>query len=229
MPTRILREGINSSTRVNALSMGAEILYRRLMSVADDYGRFYGAAATVRGACWPINPHTIRDEDVSNWMIECCRGERPLISMYQHDGVVYLQINDFKQQTRSPSKFPEPCKSSANHLLSNCEASANHLLSLVGVGVGDEGGGGGGGGIRDAKAWPLAAAAIRERFPTTDDGLIVEVIALAVAKCVENDAAPITDWQMADAVRVATRSGQHSAALYKKTIPEVVKSWIREA
>lgn len=225
MPTRILREGINSSTRVNALSMGAELLFRRLMSVADDYGRFYGAAATIRGACWPINPHTIRDEEVANWMIECCRGERPLISMYQHDGVDYLQIHDFKQQTRSPSKFPEPCKSSANHLLSNCESSAGKMLALVGVGVGD------GGGIRNAEAetWPLAAAAIRERFPATDDKLIVELIMLAIAKCIEKEAEPITDQQMAEVVRTATRPGQQSAALYKKTIPEVVKSWLRES
>ena len=223
MPNRILREGINSSARINALSMGAELLFRRLMSVVDDYGRFYGAAATVRGACWPINPQTICEQDVSNWIAECCQGDKPLISLYSVDGGVYLQINDFKQQTRSKSKFPEPCKQSDSNPLAGCGQVASNLSALVGGGVG----------IRNAKAeaeaWPLAAAAIRERFPTTDDGLIVEVIALAVAKCVENNAAPITDWQMADAVRVATRSGQHSAALYKKTIPEVVKSWIREA
>ena len=39
MPSRILREGINTSPKVNALSPMAELFYRRLMTVADDYGR----------------------------------------------------------------------------------------------------------------------------------------------------------------------------------------------
>ena len=40
MPNRILRDGILMSPRVNVLSSEAELFYRRLMSVVDDYGRF---------------------------------------------------------------------------------------------------------------------------------------------------------------------------------------------
>ena len=51
MPNRILREGILSSERVDALSEGAEILYRRLMSVVDDYGRYFAHPTLIRSAC----------------------------------------------------------------------------------------------------------------------------------------------------------------------------------
>ena len=36
MPNRILREGILTSERVNALSWEAEVFYRRLMSAVDE-------------------------------------------------------------------------------------------------------------------------------------------------------------------------------------------------
>ena len=41
MPNRILRDTILRSERVARLSPTAELFYRRLMSVADDYGRYY--------------------------------------------------------------------------------------------------------------------------------------------------------------------------------------------
>ena len=40
MPSRIIRDGILTSERINALTERAELFYRRLMSVVDDYGRF---------------------------------------------------------------------------------------------------------------------------------------------------------------------------------------------
>jgi hypothetical protein len=39
MPNRELREGILTSERINALTFPAEVFYRRLMSVVDDFGR----------------------------------------------------------------------------------------------------------------------------------------------------------------------------------------------
>ena len=118
MPTRIVREGINSSHRINALSPGAELFYRRLMNVADDYGRYYAAPGTLRGACWPTCPEKVTDKQVSDWLRECSTGDNPLISIYESTGCRYLVIENFGQQTRSKSKFPEP----ANHLLITCES-----------------------------------------------------------------------------------------------------------
>lgn len=124
MPIRIVREGINSSARINALSRGAELFYRRLMSVVDDYGRFHGSPATLRGACWPTCPENVTEDEVKQWMEECLQvhskclaGATPLIFLYEANGFRYLQLTDFRQQTRSESKFPDP----ANQLHSNCD------------------------------------------------------------------------------------------------------------
>ena len=118
LPNRIVRDGINSSSRINNLSPGAEILYRRLMSVADDFGRFYASPATVRGACWPTNPEKVTERQVSKWLSECCQGSRPLIITYEVKGCKYLELQDFGQQTRSKSKFPSQ---SDGKLISDCE------------------------------------------------------------------------------------------------------------
>ena len=108
MPNRILRDGINSSPRINALSPGAEILYRRLMSVADDYGRFYAAPGTIRGACWPTSPNKVKESQISRWMIELQSGDRPLLKIYTVKGCLFLEIDGFDQRRRSKSKYPEP-------------------------------------------------------------------------------------------------------------------------
>jgi hypothetical protein len=68
--------------------------------------------------------------------------------------------------------------------------------------------------------WPLAAAAIRDRFPTADDALVFELVELARTAAPEVD-----DGDMPAVIEAATRPGQKSAALYRKTVPEVVRSW----
>lgn len=117
MPSRILREGINSSSRILALSPGAEILYRRLMSVVDDYGCYHAAAQTVLAACWPTMPDKVCLQDVDRWLAECQQGDRPLLKIYLHDGAKYLQMNDFNQKVRTKSKFPQP----ADNLQADCQ------------------------------------------------------------------------------------------------------------
>lgn len=132
MPTRLIREGILSSARINALSFGAEIFYRRLMSVADDYGRYYASPGTLRGACWPTSPDKVKDSQVFEWLSECCKGADPLIVTYYVKGCNYLQIQGFNQQTRSKSKFPEyvsNCLASASQVISKCLADDTQVLS----------------------------------------------------------------------------------------------------
>lgn len=107
MPNRILREGINSSPRVDQLSPLAEIMYRRLMSVADDYGRYYGSARTVRGGCWPTHQNPPSEDQVEDLLRECSDPSIGLIRLYTAKGQRYLEIIDFNQQTRSKSKFPQ--------------------------------------------------------------------------------------------------------------------------
>ena len=124
MPTRVLREGILSSPRINALSPMAELFYRRLMTVADDYGRYYASPATMRGACWPTCPDRVTDKQVAGWLDECLAGDNPLIIKYTSGGNHYIQVQNFGQQTRSKSKFPEPTE---NNMLSSCESDDKQM------------------------------------------------------------------------------------------------------
>ena len=127
MPNRILREGIISSPRVDRLSPMAEIMYRRLMSVADDYGRYYGAPRMVRAACWPFHPNPPSEAEIEGLLAECAQPDSRLLAIYQHKNQAFLEILDFRQQTRSKSKFPEHDISP----LATCEKPATQLLSTT--------------------------------------------------------------------------------------------------
>src|SRR6266568_2606387 len=111
MPTRIIREGILTSEKVNALSERAELFYRRLLSVVADSGRNYAHPITLRGACYPLKPETAGEAEVSQFLNECVQAG--LIEIYGQGK--FLTILNFGQQRRAKSKFPAPehCQSRA--------------------------------------------------------------------------------------------------------------------
>ena len=108
MPNRIVREGILTSETVASLSWAAEVFYRRLMSVVDDYGRFHALPKIMRAACYPLQIDKVSDADIGKWTAECV--EAALVSVYlASDGKRYIQIEKFRQQVRlKQSKFPDP-------------------------------------------------------------------------------------------------------------------------
>lgn len=106
MPTRIIRDGILTSDRVNALSERAELFYRRLMSVCDDYGRFSANRQLLRSYCYPLRVDDISLKLIEQWLGECVRAR--LIFLYVVEGKEYLQMIDFGQRMQSKSKHPEP-------------------------------------------------------------------------------------------------------------------------
>ncbi len=124
MPTRILREGIISSERVNSLTERGELFYRKLMSVVDDYGRFFANTISILGSCYPMRPD-VCEADVKQFLNECV--EKGLVVIY--GGGKYLLMLEFRQQTRSRSKFPEP---TANELLIKCKADSQQMSRVVG-------------------------------------------------------------------------------------------------
>lgn len=108
MPKRLLRDGILESRAVNALSEPAEILYRRLMSIVDDYGRFEADPELIRARCFPLQLDRWPTERVARIFAELHR-DSPLILHYSVGQKSYLQIQNFGQriQTKS-SKCPDP-------------------------------------------------------------------------------------------------------------------------
>jgi hypothetical protein len=107
VPSRLLREGILDSEAVNALSFPAEVFYRRLMSVVDDFGRFDGRPSVLRSRLYPLKVESVREADISRWIAECEKAG--LIVLYEHSQKRYLQILDFRQRLdRAKAKFPLP-------------------------------------------------------------------------------------------------------------------------
>jgi hypothetical protein len=163
MPVRILREGILTSERVDLLSPAAEVFYRRLMSVVDDFGRYYANPKLLRSACYPLK-EKLESEQVLQWMNECVSAG--LIVAYQHENKDYLQVERFCQQVRAKkSKFPDPIAGAKNPLAVAKQLPENdeqtpesaHLVGDVGeVGDVDEGGDGGVGAHEPPRAVQIA-------------------------------------------------------------------------
>lgn len=107
MPDRILRAGIITSERVNKLSWSAEVFYRRLMSIVDDYGRYEFNRSLLRSQLYPLKVDRVSVSDIVKWSVECA--EAGLIRLYTIDGKEYIEIIDFNQRLRAmKSKFPAP-------------------------------------------------------------------------------------------------------------------------
>lgn len=106
MPVRMLREGILDSEAVNSLSAEAEVFYRRLMSVVDDYGRFDARPAVLRSRLYPIKIDAVFEVDVAKWLADCCRAG--LVRTYEVDGKPYLEFLRLGSPRAKVSKFPAP-------------------------------------------------------------------------------------------------------------------------
>lgn len=107
MTDRIVRSGILSSERVCSLSWAAEVFYRRLMSVADDFGRFDGRLTILRVSLYPLQIDKVSDSDVGKWRLETAKAG--LVRVYAVDGKEYVEIVNFGQRMRAEkSKWPAP-------------------------------------------------------------------------------------------------------------------------
>jgi hypothetical protein len=97
VPNRILREGILTSERIAKLAWPAEVFYRRLMSVVDDFGRYHAHPTLLRAACYPLQLEKVSDSDIGKWIL--ATEEAGLVRVYPaEDGKRYLELMDFRQQ-----------------------------------------------------------------------------------------------------------------------------------
>lgn len=126
MPSRILREGILTSERVAALSWPAEVFYRRLHSVVDDFGRYFAKPMALRAACYPMQLDRVKDAEIEKWLLESSAAR--LIKLYDVDGQTFLELLDFHQQIRAKkSRFPDPVNGTEHQM----QASATHTQAIV--------------------------------------------------------------------------------------------------
>ena len=145
MPSRLVREGILTSERVDQLDPNAEVFYRRLMSKVDDHGLYDARLSILRTSLYPLRVDRVREADISRWIAACVTAG--LIALYAHDGKPYLQMLDTRWTTRSEPKYPLPpddLSSSRSCATENSGTQTKTSAPVVEVEVGDENGDGGG-------------------------------------------------------------------------------------
>lgn len=106
MPSRLIREGILTSDRIDQLDAAAEVFYRRLMSKVDDHGLYDARPSILRSSLYPLRVDRVREADITRWIAACEKAG--VIALYQHDGKPYLQMLDTRWQARSEPKYPIP-------------------------------------------------------------------------------------------------------------------------
>jgi hypothetical protein len=106
MPTRLLREGILNSDRVNLLSAEEEVFYRRLMSKVDDHGLFDARPSMLRSSLYPLRIESTTENNCEQWLTACINAK--LVIVYQSHGKPFLKMLDTKWKARSEPKFDPP-------------------------------------------------------------------------------------------------------------------------
>ena len=107
MSSRMIREGILSSERIDKLTESGEIFYRRLLSVVDDFGRYHAKPALLRAHLYPLRLDRMPESTIASLLAECAAAG--LIQVYEDEGKAVLQVHKFDQQIRiKRSKFPAP-------------------------------------------------------------------------------------------------------------------------
>ncbi len=129
MPTRLLREGLLSSDAVNTLSTAAEVLFVRLLLIADDFGRHDARPSILRAKLFPLKLDAVSDADITGWLAEC--RAVGLVRVYEVDGKPYLEVAKFNQRTRAKvSKCPPPpgvTTADARQVSGGCPADDGHV------------------------------------------------------------------------------------------------------
>ncbi len=126
MPSRLVREGILTSERVDQLDPAAEVFYRRLMSKVDDHGLYDARLSILRTQLYALRVDRVREADIARWLAAC--ETAGLIVLYAHDSGAsssrriaasemaglavsekpYLQMLDTRWTARSEPKHPLP-------------------------------------------------------------------------------------------------------------------------
>lgn len=119
MPVRLLREGILDSEAVNSLSPEAEVFYRRLMSVVDDFGRFDGRTSVLRGRLYALQLEKVREANLERWIAECVKAR--LIRLYYADSKPYISFLKLGEPRAKVSKYPPPPDENLNASESRCK------------------------------------------------------------------------------------------------------------
>lgn len=121
MPTRFIKESCRSSKNLDRVTDFEERLFWRLITTADDFGRFLADPELVRSACFPR-----RDRLPLQKLIDALAGlqRNHLIALYSVKDRQYGQFCTFEEHQGKPrsrkSKYPAILYASLHADASNC-------------------------------------------------------------------------------------------------------------
>ncbi len=98
------------SERVNAVSVGAEVLFVRLIAQADDYGNYYGSPRMLLASLFPHRwaKKEVTETDVGRWRAELvANAVGPLAALYSVNGSEYLHLISPRRRLRGDVKPDE--------------------------------------------------------------------------------------------------------------------------
>lgn len=115
MPTRVVRGEILNSRSLARVSLGAELLFRNLIALVDDFGRYEGDPEIIAAHAYPRR-REITAKQVEGWLDELANadamGMGP-IRIYEANGRPYLLLVNWERhrgKTRrgARSRWPDP-------------------------------------------------------------------------------------------------------------------------
>lgn len=115
MPARDIKPSCRSSETLARISAQAERLFWRLLTAADDFGRFDARASVVRAECFQVMLDKIRTPDVQRWLEELATAG--LIHVYSVGGRPYGEFVTWAQHQRqraTNSKWPSRASSDSS-------------------------------------------------------------------------------------------------------------------
>jgi hypothetical protein len=121
------------SQKVNAISIGAETLFTRLVAQADDYGNYYGSPRMLLATLYPHRweKKEVNETDTGRWraeLVTCTAG--PLAAMYSVNGIEYLHLLNSRRILRSDvspdERFPREPANLEEDALSEYVAKTAH-------------------------------------------------------------------------------------------------------
>ena len=132
MPNRLLREGICSSDPINELTPEEEVLFYRLLVVADDFGHMDGRTSIVKAQCFPLK-ETATVARIETWVAGLVR--KSMLARYDIEGRPYLAIARWEARVRTKPKYPQPTDDSWRDLSAECEQTDDNPLQSAADGL----------------------------------------------------------------------------------------------
>lgn len=130
MPNRIIKESICRSDSIDSLTWFEEVLFYRLIVVCDDFGRFDGRPAIIKGSCFPLKD--IRTDQIEKALAKLSTAG--MVCRYETNGKPYLQLTAWEQHQQiraKKSKYPEFTGECTQ--IEKPDNNCNQMLSIVPV------------------------------------------------------------------------------------------------